>query len=44
MYWLHIILEVAPHLSDDAQPLLREAKELNLIFSAILRNAEKKAH
>jgi four helix bundle protein len=36
-HWLRMIAAAAPQLKDDARSLWREAKELNLIFSAIHR-------
>lgn len=38
-YWIHLIVEAAPALRDAARPLWNEAKELNLIFSAITRRS-----
>jgi four helix bundle protein len=36
-HWLRMIVKAEPHLRDDAIPVWQEAKELNLIFSAIHR-------
>ncbi|HEX2974281.1 MAG TPA: four helix bundle protein [Tepidisphaeraceae bacterium] len=40
-YWLRMIATSEPGLRDDARVLWQEAKELNLIFGAILRRTEK---
>jgi four helix bundle protein len=39
-HWFRMIAVAEPALRDDARPLWQEAKELHLIFSAILRNGE----
>jgi four helix bundle protein len=39
-YWLRMIVAAEPTLKDDARRLWKEAKELNLIFGAIRRNAQ----
>lgn len=36
-HWLRMIAAAAPDRKEDARPLWTEAKELNLIFGAILR-------
>jgi four helix bundle protein len=40
-HWLRMIAAAAPELKAEARPLWREAKELNLIFSAIHRGKPK---
>lgn len=40
MYWLRIIVRAVPESADRARPLAQEAKELNLIFSKIVRSTE----
>jgi four helix bundle protein len=40
-HWLRMMATAAPELKDEARTLWQEAKELNLIFGAIRRNAEK---
>jgi len=37
MYWLRMISQAASETRDDAARLWQEAKELNLIFSAIIK-------
>jgi four helix bundle protein len=39
-YWLRMIATAEPKLRDDAANLWHEAKELNLIFSAIIRKCD----
>jgi four helix bundle protein len=39
-YWLRMIAAGAPQMRDDAKPLWREAKELNLIFGKIRRSCD----
>jgi four helix bundle protein len=39
-HWLRMIVAAEPQLRDDARPLWKEAKELNLIFGAIRRKGE----
>jgi four helix bundle protein len=39
-HWLRMIVAAEPHLREDARPLWKEAKELNLIFGAIRRRGE----
>ena len=39
-HWLRMIVAADKSLRSQAQPLWQEAKELNLIFSAIFRNAK----
>ena len=41
-HWLRMLSAAAPQLRDEARQLWREAKELNLIFGAILRKVEKR--
>jgi four helix bundle protein len=44
---LRMIVAAEPHLRDDARPLWREAKELNLIFGAIrcsVESGKKRTH
>jgi four helix bundle protein len=36
-HWLRMVVAAVPDLKDDARPPWQEAKELNLIFSAIHR-------
>jgi four helix bundle protein len=36
-HWLRMIVKAVPELRDQAAPLWQEAKELHLIFAAILR-------
>ena len=38
-HWLRMVVAAESSLSEPARPLWREAKELNLIFGAIRRNA-----
>jgi four helix bundle protein len=38
-HWLRMIVTAIPELRDDAAVLWQEAKELNLIFNAIIRSA-----
>jgi len=40
-YWLRMIATTVPTLRDPAATLWQEAKELNLIFSAIRRSCDK---
>jgi four helix bundle protein len=37
-HWLRMIVKAEPQLCETARPLWQEAKELHLIFAAILRN------
>jgi four helix bundle protein len=39
-YWLRMLVAADADLKNAARPLWQEAKELNLIFSAIFRNAK----
>ena len=39
-HWLRMLAMAAPTLQDDARVLWKEASELNLIFSAILRTSK----
>ena len=41
-HWLRMVVAAEPQLREDARPLWKEANELNLIFGAIRRRAEKK--
>jgi len=41
-HWLRMIVKAEPALRDQAAPLWQEAKELNLIFSAIHRRKRAK--
>jgi four helix bundle protein len=36
-HWLRMLVRAVPELRDEAKPIWQEAKELNLIFSAIYR-------
>jgi len=38
-HWIRMLVAAEKNLRDPAKPLWQEAKELNLIFSAIFRNA-----
>ncbi len=40
-HWLRMVAAAAPELRVDGRPLWQEAKELNLIFSAIYRRKPK---
>lgn len=40
-YWLRMIVVAVPDLKDEARKLWTEAKELNLIFNAIVRSSKK---
>ena len=40
-YWLRMIVVPAPMLKEEARVLWQEAKELNLIFNAIIRSSNK---
>jgi four helix bundle protein len=40
-HWLRMVAAAAPELKTNARPLWQEAKELNLIFSAIHRRKPK---
>lgn len=40
-HWLRMIMTAIPELKDEAQKLSNEAKELNLIFIAIIRSCKK---
>ena len=42
MYWLHMIGVAVPESKESARKLWQEAKELNLIFAAIMKSAAKK--
>ena len=41
-HWLKMIMIACPRLKDEATRLWQEAKELNLIFNAIIRKMNKK--
>ena len=41
-HWLRMIVMAVPELKEEARKLWREAKELNLIFNAIVRSSKKK--
>ena len=41
MYWLRMIAIADSKLKDEARELWKEAKELNLIFNAIVRKSKK---
>lgn len=41
-HWLRMVATADPELKEDARRLWIEAKELNLIFNAILRSAKNK--
>jgi four helix bundle protein len=41
-HWLRMIVAAVPQLREEARPLWKEAQELNLIFGAIRRRAEKR--
>ncbi|WP_309384455.1 four helix bundle protein [Cerasicoccus frondis] len=40
-HWLRMIAKACPEKRDDSLVLWKEAHELNLIFSAIIRNSEE---
>ena len=40
-HWLRMVAKAAPELKDGARVLWQEAKELNLIFSAIYRGKKR---
>lgn len=40
-HWLRMIVVACPELKEDARTLWTEAKELNLIFNAIVRSGRK---
>ena len=40
-HWLRIIAVAAPELKDEARVLWKEAQELNLIFSSIIRKKKQ---
>jgi len=40
-HWLRMIVVAVPEIKEDARKLWKEAKELNLIFSAIVRSTQK---
>lgn len=42
-YWLRLIAGAVPERREEVRPLWQEAKELTLIFSAIMRSADGKA-
>lgn len=39
-HWLRMVVAAVEELADDARPLWREAKELNLIFGSIRRKCD----
>jgi len=41
-YWLRVIVHAVPNVKEAARTLWQEAQELNLIFSAIIRNSKSK--
>lgn len=41
-HWLRMIVMACPDLTEEARTLWIEAKELNLIFNAIIRSKKKK--
>jgi len=41
-HWLRMIIVAIPELKEKARQLWKEARELNLIFSAIIRSAKEK--
>ena len=41
-HWLRMIAVAVPELADDARVVWLEAKELNLIFAAIVRSCDRK--
>jgi len=41
-HWLRMIVVACPELKEEARPLWTKAKELNLIFNAIVRSSKKK--
>ena len=41
-HWLRMIVTAVPELKEKARTLWKEAKELNLIFNAIVRSAKRK--
>ena len=43
-YWLRMIAAAAPDKKEEARQLWQEAKELNLIFGAIVRNTSETKH
>jgi four helix bundle protein len=42
-HWLRMLVTAAPDVRDQARPLWQEAKELNLIFNAIVRTTTARA-
>jgi four helix bundle protein len=41
-HWLRMIVKVIPNLREEAQLCLKEANELNLIFSSIIRKTNRR--
>ena len=41
-HWLRMVVVACPEMKPEARPLWLEAKELNLIFNAIVRTADKR--
>lgn len=42
IHFLRMIAVAVPSLADDAQPLIKEARELNLIFNTIYRKVKRR--
>jgi len=42
-HWLEMTVTAVPHLKNEASALTQEAKELTLIFNAIVNSAKQKA-
>jgi four helix bundle protein len=40
-YWLEMVVEAVPQMEAGAEHLIREAKELNLIFNAIINSLKR---
>ena len=38
-HWVRMIVRAVPQLKEEARPLWKEANELNLIFTSIVRNS-----
>lgn len=43
-YWLRIIANAVPQLKQEIKELWKEARELNLIFIAIIKKSRKNCH
>ena len=39
-HWVRMIVRAVPQLKEEARPLWKEANELNLIFTSIVRNSQ----